>query len=524
MVSSLQQAAAPTSIRAAEYVRMSTEHQKYSTANQSDTIHAYAALRNMTIVRTYADEGISGLSIDRRDALKRLIADVQAGNADFKVILVYDVSRWGRFQDTDASAYYEYLCKLAGISVHYCAEQFDNDGSPISAFIKNIKRWMAGEYSRELSAKTFTAQCRIVQLGFRIGGQAGYGLRRLLISDKGIPRRLLAFGEWKAVTTDRIILVPGPASEVRVVRWIYATFVRKHKTEAEIAALLNRRGSRNHHGRPWNRTLVKRILRNEKYIGNNIWNRTSFKLKKERVINGPEMWLRADGAFEPLIDRSLFEAAQEIFGDRVEHPITGKHPLYSKEEMLRRLRRLLKRHGYLSKKLIDESQNIVATSSFEKRFGSLSRAYRLIGYVQKNDRPRQRRRTGCFHLSDDEMLAKLKALLHERGHLSQAIMDEAAAIPSRTAYIERFGSIKRVYELIGFKPDPWGSSSPRPRGLSDDEMLDVLRKLVRENGAVTETMIDQRRDIPSYRAYNARFGGLRRAYRLIGYTPKPQHW
>ena len=514
----------PAPIRAAEYVRMSTEHQKYSTANQSDTIHAYAALRNMTIVRTYTDEGISGLSLHRREALKRLIADVEGGTADFKAILVYDVSRWGRFQDTDESAHYEYLCRHAGISVHYCAEQFDNDGSPISAFIKNIKRWMAGEYSRELSVKVFNAQRHIVQLGFRIGGQSGYGLRRMLVSDKGIARGLLAYGEWKQITTDRVILVPGPVIEVRIVRWIYATFVQKRKTEAQIAALLNRRGLRNHHGRPWNRTLIKRILRNEKYIGNNVWNRTSFKLKKKHVINGPEMWLRADGVFAPIIDRSLFDAAQAIFRERVEQPIVGLPRRYSNDEMVRRLRRLLKRHGYLSKKLIDNSHNIVATSSFEKRFGSLSRAYQLVGYVQKNDRPHKRRRPGCFHLSNDEMLEKLKALLRERGRLSQAIMDEAAAVPSRTCYIARFGSIKRVYQLVGYKPDPWGSSSPRPRGLSDEAMLDVLRNLVREHGTVTETMIDQRRDVPSYGAYNARFGGLRRAYRLIGYTPKPVHW
>jgi DNA invertase Pin-like site-specific DNA recombinase len=524
MVSSLQQAVRPAPIRAAEYVRMSTEHQKYSTANQSDTIHAYAALRNTTIVRTYADEGISGLTFERRDALKRLIADVQGGTTDFKAILVYDVSRWGRFQDTDESAHYEFICRRAGIGVHYCAEQFDNDGSPISAFIKNIKRWMAGEYSRELSAKTFTAQCRIVQLGFRIGGQPGYGLRRMLVSGKGIPRRILKFHEWKAVTTDRIILVPGPASEVRVVRWIYATFVRKHKTEAEIAALLSRRGSKNHHGRPWGRKLIKRILRNELYIGNNIWGRTSCKLKTERVINSPEKWLRADGAFEPIVDRSLFEAAQAIFRDRVEHPITGKHPLYSKEEMLRRLRRLLKRHGYLSSKLINESRGIVATSSFETRFGSLTRAYQLIGYVQKNDRPRKRRRHRRFHLSDDEMLEKLKGLLRERGHLTQVIIDETVTVPCSTCYIERFGSMNRVYELIAFKPDPWGSSSSRPRGLSDNEMLDVLRNLVREHGAVTKTMIQQRQDVPSCRAYEVRFGGLRKAYRLIGYTPRPVHW
>ena len=80
----------------------------------------------MEIVRTYADEGKSGLRIEGRDTLKQLIETVTAGKADFEAILVYDVSRWGRFQDADESAYYEYICRRAGIAVHYCAEQFEN--------------------------------------------------------------------------------------------------------------------------------------------------------------------------------------------------------------------------------------------------------------------------------------------------------------------------------------------------------------------------------------------------------------
>ena len=149
---------------------MSTDHQKYSTENQADAIRQYAESRGFEIVRTYADEGKSGLRLDGRDALKRLIDDVLSGKADFATILVYDVSRWGRFQDADESAYYEYICKRAGISVQYCAEQFENDGSPVSTIVKGVKRAMAGEYSRELSAKVFTGQCRLIELGFRQGG------------------------------------------------------------------------------------------------------------------------------------------------------------------------------------------------------------------------------------------------------------------------------------------------------------------------------------------------------------------
>lgn len=126
--------------RAAEYVRMSTDHQKYSTENQSDAIRKYAEERGFELVRSYADAGKSGLRIEGREALQQLIQDVQDGTADFEVILVYDVSRWGRFQDADESAYYEYICRRANKQVEYCAEQFENDGSPIATIVKGVKR------------------------------------------------------------------------------------------------------------------------------------------------------------------------------------------------------------------------------------------------------------------------------------------------------------------------------------------------------------------------------------------------
>src|SRR5712671_5152738 len=211
--------AAAITARAAKYVRMSTEHQKYSTENQAEAIQQYAARRGLVIVRTYADEGKSGLRLDGRDALKRLIADVQNGCADFSTILVYDVSRWGRFQDADESAYYEYICRRAGISVQYCAEQFDNDGSPVSTIVKGVKRAMAGEYSRELSAKVFIGQCRLIELGFRQGGAPGFGLRRMLRDVNGQHKGVLSRGEQKSIQTDRVILIPGPLEEIEIVRW-----------------------------------------------------------------------------------------------------------------------------------------------------------------------------------------------------------------------------------------------------------------------------------------------------------------
>src|ERR1041385_263202 len=194
---------------AAAYVRMSTEHQQYSTSNQMDVIREYAKRRGLEIVIEYSDEGKSGLNIQGRDSLGQMIRDVQNGVAQFSCILVYDVSRWGRFQDADESAYYEYLCRQAGVAVHYCPEQFENDGSPVSTIVKGVKRAMAGEYSRELSSKVFQGACRLIQLGYKQGGPAGFGLRRMLIDQSGQRKAVLKIGEQKSIQTDRVVLVPG---------------------------------------------------------------------------------------------------------------------------------------------------------------------------------------------------------------------------------------------------------------------------------------------------------------------------
>ncbi|SPA45126.1 recombinase family protein [Cupriavidus taiwanensis] len=364
-------------VQAAEYVRMSTEHQQYSTENQRDKIREYAQRRGLRIVRTYADEGKSGLRIDGRQALQNLIHDVESGAADFQVILVYDVSRWGRFQDADESAYYEYICRRAGLQVAYCAEQFENDGSPVSTIVKGVKRAMAGEYSRELSSKVFAGQCRLIEMGFRQGGPAGYGLRRVLVDQHGVMKAPLARGEHKSIQTDRVILMPGPESEVRTVNLIYSWFIEESLNEHEIAARLNAMRIETELGRPWGRSTVREVLTNEKYIGNNVYNRVSFKLKKTRVANTPDMWIRKEHAFEPIVPSDIFYTAQGIMRARARR--------YSDSELIDRLRALYKSRGYLSGLVIDETEGMPSTSVYVYHFGSLIRAYQTVGFTPDRD-------------------------------------------------------------------------------------------------------------------------------------------
>ena len=115
--------------KAAQYLRVSTDQQRYSLQAQAETIQAYAALHGLDIVRSYVDAGKSGTTLNGRDGLKALISDVVNGHAGFEVVIVLNVSRWGRFQDPDQAAYYELICRQAGGEVEYCAEAFRNENT-----------------------------------------------------------------------------------------------------------------------------------------------------------------------------------------------------------------------------------------------------------------------------------------------------------------------------------------------------------------------------------------------------------
>jgi hypothetical protein len=122
---------------------------------------------------------------------------------------------------------------------------------------------------------------------------------------------------------------------------------------------------------------VHQILVNEKYIGNNVYNRTSFKLKKDRVKNPSGSWVRRDGAFEALVSSKLYAAARAIIMQRSNR--------CTDQELLDLLRDLLKRAGTLSGLIIDEQDDIPSSAAYSQRFGGLLRAYALVGFSPTRD-------------------------------------------------------------------------------------------------------------------------------------------
>ncbi len=187
----------------------------------------------------------------------------------------------------------------------------------------------------------------------------------------------LGDGEVKSIQTDRVVLVAGSKAEVALVREIYRRFVKDLASEQKIADTLNTRGAVRESGHPWTRGTIHHVLINENYIGNNVWNRVSFKLRKKRVHNHPDMWIRADGAFPGIVDRQLFDAAQTIIRARTDR--------MSDQAMLDGLVRLRETAGFLSDLIIDEAEGIPCSRTYRGRFGSLSRAYQLVGYAPRRD-------------------------------------------------------------------------------------------------------------------------------------------
>ena len=129
---------------------------------------------------------------------------------------------------------------------------------------------MAAEFSRELGDKVFRGKSRLVQLGLWVGGMPGYVYRRLMVSANGKPKQMMSLGESKSLTTDRVVLIPGPRKEIECVRHMYSMVIEGRHGAAAIARDLNH-GGMTIDRRPWQRTSV---INNPKYTGCNVWHRS----------------------------------------------------------------------------------------------------------------------------------------------------------------------------------------------------------------------------------------------------------
>ncbi|CAB3795245.1 hypothetical protein LMG28614_04133 [Paraburkholderia ultramafica] len=394
-------------LRAAQYIRMSTDNQEYSPYFQRQAIAEYAVAHGIRIVRDYEDAGISGLTLRERPALIQLLLDVDSPQRKFTAVLVYDVSRWGRFQDVDEAAFYEFACRRAGVKVIYVAEPFENDASPATSVLKALKRAMAAEFSREMSRKVFLGHCLNVQRGFHSAGPPAYGLRRVLVHGESQEQRTLNRYEYKSVQTDRVTIAPALGGEPALVRKIYEWYATQPLTGTAIARRLNDFGIFNGFARPWQGQNILNILRNEAYIGTNVYSRTSSKLASQWRSVPEQDWIRVPGAFEAVVDKRIFAAVQQKLQRSRRRP--------TRDEIADELRNVIRKAGKLSQATLRRYGSAPSVERVMHEFGSLYAAYEAIGYVPNLDPARSRNRAIERRL-EREMAAITSEVLNSLGH------------------------------------------------------------------------------------------------------------
>lgn len=514
---------------AAQYLRMSTEHQRYSMENQSAAIALYALARGFEIVRTYHDAARSGLTLKGRTGLQTLLADVVSGNAEYKAILVLDVSRWGRFQDPDQAAHYEFICREAGIDLRYCGEPWENDGSPASSILKSLKRVMAGEYSRELSEKLRRAKRHKAELGMHNGPTVAFGLRRQVITKDGKVRAVLQPGERKAIHTDHIQLIHGPPEEVDTVREIFRLYVTRRMGHTAIARELIRQGRPHPPNGPWNERRVRQALDAEIYTGRVFYGKTSQYLKANKRKVPREDWIEV-ATFPPIVTERTYRKARA----RVE-----SRPIFlSNDEVIARLKRCLSEHGKISTPLITALPYLPSQQSIRKRFGRLIHAYALAGYEPGPDHWRR-----IDPDSEAKVIAGLRRLHDEHGYITGDLVAADPDLPSVNYMRLHFGSLMGAYVRAGF-PQTRGelnSAAARRAGRGDapprapmpkkksvlknargkrltlNEMATMLRRLLRKHGYLNERLIQSDPTMPTFAYYRRRFGSIFAAYEAAGY-------
>ena|GEM_PF-677820 len=303
------------------YCRCSTDMQEASIPEQKKSIEEYASKNDLTIIRWFEDEGRSGRNAEERPAFMSMIEYIRNSPNTFKYVLVYDVSRWGRFENPKEATYWEVMIEKCGKKVKYAKEDYVNDESAGSIITKVVKNLEASEYSKKLSLVSFRGHRHYAELGYQVGGSAKYGYKRLLVDEHSNPVKILEAGEHKATKTQHVKLVKGDPLEVATVQRIFDLYVNKNYGISKIVDILNSENIPSPRKKPqaltkgWSKSSVWYVLHDETYIGWIVWNRNVYrniheKDKEWKRYKPQTEWIVCKGAHEPIVNEEAFKKVQ----------------------------------------------------------------------------------------------------------------------------------------------------------------------------------------------------------------------
>ena len=273
----------------AAYCRVSTDkdEQLDSLVHQKEFFVEYAKRNGHELFRLYADEGISGTSLKKRDEFIRLMRDARCGL--FQAVVVKDISRLAR-NTVDFLISIREL-KSMGINTYFLTANMDTMGD--SEFILTLFSAMAQEESNNLSKR--------VKWGKKINAEKGR-----------VPQRVFGYDR-----IDNFTLAINP-QEARIVRKIFSLYNEQGLGCRTISQQLNRDGDKTKYGNEWNSRGVRRVLVNPLYRGILV----NHKYEIEDFLTGKQVNIPKEEHFYherpewAIVTPQVFEKAQAIMESR----------------------------------------------------------------------------------------------------------------------------------------------------------------------------------------------------------------
>lgn len=363
-----------TSKGIAYYRHSAQDRQEYSIPLQREKVKRFADAHGIKIIKEFPDYGVSGLSNKGRDKFLEMLEYVAESKDDFKYILVFDMSRWGRFQDLILAPYYIGVCQQYGKKVVFTTIGIQKDDDLAHHLRLNVESYKAASYSKELSDNVFNGCVNVARLGFRAGGPAPYALNRVLLDEERKRVQILKRGQRKSIQNQRVTLEPGDDNEIATVRRVFNSFVKRRMSPEMIADELNSDNVLSPARKHWTSGGIIAILKNELYIGTMVYNKTGCKLQSKSRHNPVEQWVRTENAFQAIVQKELFYQAQAIFRAKEQE----RQQRYSKKDMLLKLKRIYDKYGIVSVKQVATNSNMVSAATYSKRFHSLDMAFQNL--------------------------------------------------------------------------------------------------------------------------------------------------
>ena len=274
-------------LKVAAYARVSTDKddQANSLENQKQYFQSYILNHeDWDFVDVYFDEGISGTQTKKRLGFNKMIDDAE--NGDIDLIITKEVSRFAR-NTVDTLSYTRRL-KDSGIGVIFTLDNIDTRQSD-GEFRLTIMASIAQEESRKTSERVKWGQKRQMEKGVVFGRDLlGYTVKNgvLYINEEEVP----------------------------VVRAIFHKYTNEGKGSHTIARELLEEGMKPKRISLWSNTIILKVLRNEKYVGDLLQKKTytpNYLTHSKKYNHGQEEMIYLKDHHEAIIDRDLWNRTQE---------------------------------------------------------------------------------------------------------------------------------------------------------------------------------------------------------------------